>query len=96
MPMFWARTDNNSANNPSLNLTSDSATQITFVEPGTIGDLIFDTNDELILDTNGGAPDPNTQVEIGSISYDFTFELSGGPSNAKQPWRASSPGPVRR
>ncbi|QGY00073.1 hypothetical protein EI983_18105 [Roseovarius faecimaris] len=66
---FWARTDSNSANNPALNLTGDPATQITFVESGTNGDLI--------LDTNGGAPDPDTQVEIGGISYDFTFELSG-------------------
>ncbi|MCZ0812778.1 Hint domain-containing protein [Roseovarius sp. EGI FJ00037] len=66
---FWARTDSNSANNPALNLTGDPATQITLVESGTNGDLI--------LDTNGGAPDPDTQVEIGGTLYDFTFELSG-------------------
>ncbi|MGM0743579.1 MAG: calcium-binding protein, partial [Pseudomonadota bacterium] len=66
---FWARTDSNSANNPALNLTGDPATQITLVESGTNGDLV--------LDTNGGAPDPDTQVEIGGTLYDFTFELSG-------------------
>lgn len=65
---FWARTDSNSANNPALNLTGDPATQITFVASGTNGDLF--------LETNGGAPDPDTQVEIGGIAYDFTFELT--------------------
>ncbi|SHL70713.1 Hint domain-containing protein [Roseovarius marisflavi] len=65
---FWARTDSNNANNPALNLTGDPAQQITFVASGTNGDLT--------LDTNGGAPDPDTQVEIGGVLYDFTFELS--------------------
>jgi len=65
---FWARTDSNSANNPALNLTGDPAFQITFVESGTNGDLT--------LDANGGAPDPDTQVEIGGTFYDFTFALS--------------------
>ena len=69
MPTFWARTDSNSANNPALNLRGDPATQFTFVESGTNGDLT--------LDTNGGAPDPDTQVDIGGMLYDFTFELSG-------------------
>ena len=42
---------------------------ITFVPSGTSGDLI--------LDTAGGAIDPDTQIEIEGIVYDFTFELSG-------------------
>jgi hypothetical protein len=66
---FWARTDSGSANNPALNLTGDPAVEITFVQSGTSGDLI--------LDTAGGGIDPNTQVEIGGIVYDFTFEISG-------------------
>ncbi|MDU8928985.1 Hint domain-containing protein [Alisedimentitalea sp. MJ-SS2] len=65
---FWARTDSNSANNPALNLTGDPATQITFVASGTNGDLF--------LEPNGGAPDPDTQIEIGGVLYDFTFELA--------------------
>lgn len=65
---FWARTDSNSANNPALNLTGDPATQITFVPSGSNGDLF--------LDYNGGAPDPDTQVDIAGTSYDFIFELS--------------------
>ena len=66
---FWARTDSGSANNPALNLTGDPAVEITFVPSGTSGDLI--------LDTNGGGIDPDTQVEIGGVLYDFTFEISG-------------------
>jgi hypothetical protein len=66
---FWARIDSASANNPALNLTGDPAVGITFVPSGTSGDLI--------LDTAGGAIDPDTQIEIEGIVYDFTFELSG-------------------
>jgi hypothetical protein len=66
---FWARIDSASANNPALNLTGDPAVGITFVPSGTSGDLI--------LDTAGGAIDPDTQIEIEGIVYDFTFVLSG-------------------
>lgn len=65
---FWARTDSNSANNPALNLTGDPAQQITFVQSGPNGDIF--------LEYNGGSPDPDTQVDIGGIAYDFTFKLS--------------------
>ncbi|MDU8912956.1 Hint domain-containing protein [Aestuariicoccus sp. MJ-SS9] len=65
---FWARIDSNSANNPALNLTGDPAVQFSLVESGPNGDLT--------LDTNGGAPDPDTQVDIGGTLYDFSFELS--------------------
>lgn len=68
MSTFWARTDSNSANNPALNLTGDPSTQITFVE--------FGANGDLNLETNAGAPDPDTQVMIGGVLYDFTFELA--------------------
>ena len=73
---YWARTDSGSANNPALNLTGDPATEITFVESGPTGDLI--------LDVAGGGIDPNTQVEIGGSTYDFTFELSGYMPTAKK------------
>lgn len=66
---FWARTDSGSAKNPALNLTGDPAVEITFVESGASGDLM--------LDTAGGGIDPDTQVEIAGVLYDFTFELSG-------------------
>lgn len=65
---FWARSDSNKANNPALNLKGDPATQITFVPSGTNGDLFFDY-------ANGGI-DPDTQVSIGGVTYNFTFELS--------------------
>lgn len=65
---FWARTDSNSANNPALNLTGDSAIQISFVPSGTNGDVL--------LEYDGGAVDPDTQVLIGGVAYDFTFDSS--------------------
>ena len=65
---YWARTDNNSANNPALNLTGDPSVLITFVPSGTNGDIL--------LDANAGAADPDTQVEIGGVTYDFIFEFS--------------------
>ncbi|SIS79426.1 Hemolysin-type calcium-binding repeat-containing protein [Roseivivax lentus] len=68
MATFWARFDSNSANNPALNLRGDAAIEFTFVESGPTGDLA--------LDTNGGLPDPDTQVSIDGVLYDFTFELS--------------------
>ena len=66
---FWARTDSGSANNPALNLTGDPAVEIKFVQAGAAG--------ELVLDVAGGSVDPDTQVEIGGSTYNFTFELSG-------------------
>ncbi|MDA5093986.1 Hint domain-containing protein [Aliiroseovarius sp. KMU-50] len=69
MTTFWARTDSNSANNPALNLTTDPALEITFVASGTDGDWLLEQP------VDGGI-DPDTQVEIDGVSYDFTFELS--------------------
>ncbi|TMM54397.1 Hint domain-containing protein [Sulfitobacter sabulilitoris] len=66
---FWARTDSGSANNPALNLTGDPAVEITFVPSGMSGDLI--------LEGSGTATDPDTQVQIGGQTYDFTYELGG-------------------
>ena len=69
---FWAREDSGSAANPALNLTGASAVELTFVaETNTGGD------GDLFLDTNSGGVDPDTQVEIGGVSYEFIFELSG-------------------
>ena len=68
---FWARNDSNSANNPALNLTGAPPTQLTFIAQtpaGGSGDMILD---------GGGVSDPNTSVEIGGVSYSFTFELTG-------------------
>lgn len=65
---FWARTDNNTANNPALNPTGDAATQINFVPSGASGDVL--------LDYNMGSVDPDTLVEINGIEYQFSFQLS--------------------
>ena len=65
---FWARTDSNSANNPALNLTGDPAIQISFVPFGATGDVL--------LEYDGGAIDPDTQVQIGGTAYNFTFDSS--------------------
>lgn len=67
---FWARTDSGSANNPALNLTGDPATQVSFVASGSDGDLFLEQ-------PSGGGIDPDTQVMIDGVLYDFTFELSG-------------------
>ncbi len=67
---FWARIDSNTANNAALNLTGDPAIEITFVASGGSGDVILDQ-------PAGGGIDPNTQVVINGVSYNFTFELSG-------------------
>lgn len=66
---FWTRTDSNSANNPALNLTGAPSFLMSFVPSGTNGDVL--------LEYNGGAVDPDTQVLIYGIAYDFTFEFSG-------------------
>lgn len=66
---YWARVDSNTANNPALNLKSDPAVQITFVP--------FGANGDILLETNGGSFDPDTQVLIGGTAYNFTFELAG-------------------
>ncbi len=73
---YWARIDSNNANNPALNLTGDPAFEITFARSGANGDLL--------IEYNGGSPDPDTQIEIGGMAYDFTFELSAAlPTLAK-------------
>lgn len=65
---YWARTDSSSANNPAVNLRGDPATEITFVPSGGSGDIL--------LEYNGGSFDPDTQVLINGVAYNFTFELS--------------------
>ena len=68
---FFARADSNSANNPSLNVlpgTQFAATEITFVAT---------EGGDVILDVNGGQPDPDTLLIIDGQSYSFTLQLSG-------------------
>jgi hypothetical protein len=70
---FSAREDNGNANNPSLNLTTADAIQLTFVAETDTGG-----NGNLLLEQpTGGGVDTNTQVEIGGTSYSFTYELTG-------------------
>lgn len=70
LTIYWTRTDSNSANNPALNSTGDPPIQIEFVTSGTNGDLILEQ-------PAPGAIDPDTQVMIDGVAYDFTFELTG-------------------
>jgi len=69
---FWARTDSNNANNPALNLNGDPAVEITFVwnSPG-------GASGDVILENNGGAPDPTSMVSVGGVEYSFTFQYTG-------------------
>jgi len=67
----WAREDSTSANNASLNpigINQAPTTQLTFTDNDT-GDLY--------LDANNGLPDPDTQVIINNVPYNFTVKLTG-------------------
>ncbi len=78
---FYARGDGSTANNAALNVENKSqqpVVQLTFeASPG--GDIV--------LERNGGAPDPDTTVLINGVRYNFTVELTGGlpASNNKVP-----------
>lgn len=68
---FYARGDASSANNASLNVENPSkqaTVQITF-DSGLTGDIV--------LESNGGAADPDTTVIIGGVSYNFIVEQTG-------------------
>ena len=69
---FSARIDSGSANNPALNLTGDAAQSITFVNSTSGGGA-----GDLILEANGGSPDPDTVVEIDGTQYSFTLDYTG-------------------
>ncbi|MGL4236872.1 Hint domain-containing protein [Tabrizicola sp.] len=72
---LWARRDSTTANNNELNPIGTSgpngqpASQITFTDNNGAGDLS--------LEYNGGQPDPDTQVIIGGVAYNFTVTLTG-------------------
>jgi hypothetical protein len=70
---FWARTDSPSANNAALNLTGDASVQITFIRlaSGT------DPGDTILEQLGAGITDPDTQVLINGVAYDFVYEFSG-------------------
>jgi hypothetical protein len=68
---FYARGDGSTANNANLNI-ENSNTQPTLLltfDSGATGDLIFESN--------GGLPDPDTTVFINGTQYNFTVELVG-------------------
>jgi hypothetical protein len=77
---FYARGDGSTANNAALNVESLSkqpTVLITF-DSGLTGDII--------LERNGGAPDPDTTVSINGITYNFIVELTGNlPATNKVP-----------
>lgn len=63
---FWARGDNNTANNPALNPTGGPALNISFVPS--------ETNGDTLLDYNMGDVDPDTLVEIGGPLISSVFK----------------------
>lgn len=72
MPItFYARGDSSTANNAALN------TQGTKTSPTTT--LVFDAapDGNLLLEYNGGLPDPDTVVLVDGIETTFTVEFSG-------------------
>ncbi|OYX24740.1 MAG: hypothetical protein B7Z10_08510, partial [Rhodobacterales bacterium 32-66-7] len=79
---FFARADSITANNATLNPIGTGnngfpTTQITFTNNNGAGDLL--------LDSNNGLPDPDTQVIIGGTTYNFTVQLTGGfPASSSQ------------
>ena len=68
---FYARGDSSTANNASLNV--ENANQ----QPTTL--ITFDSgpSGDLVLEGNGGSVDPDTQVIIDGVSYDFVVDQTG-------------------
>ncbi|SDZ19612.1 Hint domain-containing protein [Jannaschia faecimaris] len=68
---FFARGDASSANNAALNIqnTSQQPTVLITFDSGPTGDII--------LEANGGAPDPDTTVTIDGQNYSFIVEQTG-------------------
>ena len=76
---FWARTDNNNAKDPTINLRTDPAVEIEFLPQDPDGDLVLDH-------PGGGAVDPDTIVEIDGVEYSFIYEGNGTlPVDSKVP-----------
>jgi len=78
---FYARGDGSSANNAALNVDNQSQQPVVL--------LTFESSPggDIVLERNGGAPDPDTTVLINGVRYNFTVELTGGLpfSNGKVP-----------
>ncbi|KAF0117033.1 MAG: type I secretion target repeat protein [Rhodobacteraceae bacterium] len=78
---IFARQDSITANNATLNPIGTNQAPTTA--------LIFTDNNgagDLSLEYNGGLPDPDTQVIIGGITYNFTVSLTGVlPGNSQVP-----------
>ncbi|WP_167852634.1 Hint domain-containing protein [Pseudotabrizicola sediminis] len=69
---FFARQDSITANNAVLNPIGTNqapTTTITFTDNGGTGDLL--------LDSNGGMVDPDTQIIINGVTYNFSLKLVG-------------------
>lgn len=83
---FLARGDNSTAANASINSVSTATvpvTELTFVavQGASAPD---DPYGDILLDPNGGAADPDTQVIINGVQMDFVVEFSGYlPTTAK-------------
>ena len=83
---FWARGENSTAANASINSVSTATvpvTELTFVavKGASAPD---DPYGEILLDPNGGVADPDTRVIINVVQMDFVVEFSGYlPTTAK-------------
>ncbi len=83
---FWARGDNATAANASINSVGTSTTPVTELTFVAVqgASAPNDPYGDILLDPNGGAADPDTQVIINSVQMDFVVEFSGYlPTTAK-------------
>lgn len=86
-PIYYARGDSNSANNPELNVQNQSQFPVTAIQftSGASGDLILDYVPDG-PDTNTLPEfDPDTQVIIGGQTRNFVFVKSGTLDPARVP-----------
>ncbi len=70
---YSVRIDSGSGADPSIRLSNDPAFEVSFLAETSTGG-----SGDLLLDITGTAtPDPDTQVVINGVSYEFTYEISG-------------------
>ena len=68
---FYARGDSSTANNSSLNAQGTNTTPVTTLE------FQATSGGDIILEYNGGSPDPDTVVLVDGVEMTFTVEFSG-------------------
>lgn len=73
---FWARTTSSTANATTLVVGPSNAVQISFSNdnPNIPG---ADQLGDLVLESNNGAPDPDTWVIVNGVTHTFTYDIVG-------------------